>query len=56
MWGDAHYSQKTVAYGFLPTEIAKDGLEVEIEVLGMRLKAKMYTETLFDPQAERMMG
>ncbi|KKJ76704.1 glycine cleavage system protein T [Kiloniella litopenaei] len=54
--GYAHYCQKSVAYGFLPTEIANDGLEVEIEVLGVMLKARMFTETLFDPKAERMIG
>ncbi len=54
--GYAHFSQKSVANGFLPTEIAKDGVEVEIEVLGVMLKARMFTETLFDPKAERMLG
>ncbi|WP_421780255.1 GcvT family protein [Kiloniella litopenaei] len=54
--GYAHYSQKSVAYGFLPADIANDGLEVEIEVLGVMLKARMFTETLFDPKAERMIG
>ncbi len=54
--GYAHFSQKSVAYGFLPTEIARDGVEVEIEVLGVMLKARMFTETLFDPKAERMLG
>ncbi|WP_120495552.1 FAD-dependent oxidoreductase [Kiloniella sp. EL199] len=54
--GYAHYSKKSVAYGFLPTDIANDGLEVEIEVLGVMLKARMFMETLFDPKAERMMG
>ncbi|WP_419904338.1 GcvT family protein [Kiloniella sp.] len=54
--GYAHYTQKSVANGFLPTEIALDGVEVEIEVLGVMLKARMFTETLFDPKAERMLG
>ncbi len=54
--GYAHYVQKSVANGFVPTHLAKDGLEVEIEILGDRRKAVLYSEPLFDPRAERMRG
>ena len=46
--GYAHYSKKSVAFGFLPTELARDALEVEIEVLGDRRKAVSYSVPLFD--------
>ena len=54
--GYAHYSQKSVAIGFLPVELIEEGREVEIEILGDRRKATLYTRTLFDPDAERMRG
>lgn len=54
--GYAHYSKKSVAFGFLPIELVADGREVEIEVLGDLLKATLFTETLFDPKGERMLG
>jgi dimethylglycine dehydrogenase len=52
--GYAHYAQKSVAYGFLPVELIREGAEVKIEILGDRRLATQYTEPLFDPKAERM--
>jgi len=54
--GYAHYAQKSVAMGFLPLEMIEQGREVEIEILGERRKATLFSEPLFDPQAERMRG
>jgi dimethylglycine dehydrogenase len=54
--GYAHYSKTSVALGFVPTELVAPGLSVEIEILGDRRPAKLITETLFDPRAERMRG
>jgi len=54
--GYAHYSKKSVAYGFLPTDLISAGREVEIEILGKRRRAKMFVEVLFDPNGERMLG
>ncbi len=54
--GYAHYAKKSVAYGFLPVELIEEGAEVEIEILGDRRKASLYTTPLFDPGAERMRG
>ena len=34
----------------------EDGREVEIEILGAMRKARLITEALFDPKAERMRG
>ncbi|MDX1737411.1 MAG: FAD-dependent oxidoreductase [Alphaproteobacteria bacterium] len=47
--GYAHYSQKSIAYGFVPIDLAKEGLEVEIEILGQKRKATLFTKPLFDP-------
>ncbi len=54
--GYAHYSKKSVAIGFLPVELIEPGREVEIEILGDRRRAVLFTETLFDPDATRMRG
>ncbi len=54
--GYAHYSEKSVALGFLPVELISEGREVEIEILGERCGARMIGEPLFDPKAERMRG
>ncbi len=52
--GYAHYVEKSVALGFLPTELIEDGQTVEIEILGERRPATLVTEPLFDPKGERM--
>jgi dimethylglycine dehydrogenase len=54
--GYAHYSEKSVAMGFLPEELATPGREVEIEILGERRPARLFTGTLFDPDHSRMRG
>ena len=54
--GYSHYAGKSVAFGFVPTERAVDGLEVEIEILGNMHKARLVTEMLFDADGARMRG
>ncbi len=54
--GYAHYSQKSVAIGFLPVALIEEGRQVEIEILGERRRATLFTETLFDPDGKRMRG
>jgi dimethylglycine dehydrogenase len=54
--GYAHYVGKSVAIGFLPSEMIAEGTEVEIEILGELRPAKAVMVPLFDPKAERMRG
>ena len=54
--GYAHFSKKSVAIGFLPTEKIADGAEFDIEILGHRRRAHVQAAPLFDPKAERMRG
>jgi dimethylglycine dehydrogenase len=54
--GYSHYAHKSIALGFVPTEMLSDDLEVEIEILGKMCKAKRLTEHLFDPEMNRMRG
>ncbi|MEY8834343.1 FAD-dependent oxidoreductase [Phaeobacter italicus] len=54
--GYSHHAQKSVALGFVPVERAQEGLEVEIEILGSRRRARLITSPLFDPDGARMRG
>ena len=54
--GYAHYSKASVAFGFLPIELIQIDREVEIEILGERRKAKLFTGTLFDQDGSRARG
>ena len=54
--GYSHYAQKSIAFGFLPTDLATDGREVEIEILGEMIPARLYTKPLFDPDNSYLRG
>ncbi|GGX46554.1 glycine cleavage system protein T [Tateyamaria omphalii] len=54
--GYSHHANVSVALGFLPTKSVKEGLKVEIEILGQMRKAKMTNTALFDPDGTRMRG
>ncbi|MGB1147454.1 MAG: glycine cleavage T C-terminal barrel domain-containing protein, partial [Alphaproteobacteria bacterium] len=54
--GYAHYSQQSVALGFVPTDMAQDGRTFEIEILGDRRPARIITTPLVDPDGARMRG
>ncbi|MCP5074224.1 MAG: FAD-dependent oxidoreductase [Rhodobacteraceae bacterium] len=54
--GYSHHAQKSIAQGFVPSEMITDDLEVEIEILGQMRKAKRVTDHLFDPEMKRMRG
>ena len=54
--GYSHHAQKSVGLGFVPVERAQEGLEVEIEILGSRRRARLITSPLFDADGARMRG
>ena len=54
--GYAHGSGLSVALGFLPAEMAVEGLAVEIEILGERRAARLVTAPLWDADGARMRG
>ena len=54
--GYSHYAQKSITQGFVPVDMLEDNLEVEIEILGERRKAKRLLTPLFDPDGSRMRG
>jgi dimethylglycine dehydrogenase len=53
--GYAHHVQRSVALGYVPTELAAPGTEgFEIEIIGVRRPAHLQPEPLFDPAGRRM--
>lgn len=54
--GYSHFARKSIAIGFLPTDRAPDGTEVEIEILGQMRPARVISTPLFDPEGTRMRG
>ena len=54
--GYSHWTGQSVAMGFVPTDLIRAGLEAEIEILGVRCKARMVTAALWDADASRMRG
>jgi dimethylglycine dehydrogenase len=54
--GYAHYVEKSVALGFVPTTMIEESARFEIEILGDLRPATLVTEALFDPKGERMRG
>ncbi|MBE0452489.1 MAG: FAD-dependent oxidoreductase [Roseovarius sp.] len=54
--GYSHHAGKSIALALIPAEVAQDGLEVEIEILGERRAARLITEPLFDADGARMRG
>ena len=54
--GYSHYTQKSIAFGFLPLELATEGRQLEIEILGEMIPARLYSRPLFDPDNEYLRG
>ncbi|MGA1180603.1 MAG: GcvT family protein [Marivivens sp.] len=54
--GYSHHMGQSVAYALVPRAAVVDGLEVEIELLGKRCKARRVTESGFDPDGARLRG
>ncbi|NSX55492.1 GcvT family protein [Parasulfitobacter algicola] len=54
--GYAHWPEKSIAMGFVPTDHANAGLNVQIEILGEMRDATLITEPLFDADGARMRG
>lgn len=52
--GFAHWVGKSVAMGYVPTALATDGVEFEVEILGDRHAARVTSNPLYDPAGEKM--
>ncbi len=54
--GYSHHAEKSVAQGFVPPAQAREGLQLEIEILGQMRPATLITTPLFDADGARMRG
>ncbi len=54
--GYAHYVDRSLAQGYVPKELAADGADFQIEILGELRGARLQPEPLFDPEGARMRG
>ncbi len=54
--GYGYTVERSIAYAYLPTELASPGTAVEIEVFGDWVDAEVAKEPLLDPQGERVRG
>ena len=54
--GFAHHVQKSMAMGYVASEYAEPGTELEVEILGEFYLAKVEGKPLYDPQGLRMRG
>jgi dimethylglycine dehydrogenase len=52
--GYGHYVDQSLAQGYIPTELIKPNMQLEIEILGERRKARLQMDPPFDPEAKRM--
>ncbi len=54
--GFAHYVRKSVAMGYVPSELATPDAAFEVEILGTMRPAKIQASPLYDPNGGRMRG
>ena len=52
--GYGHFVDQSLAQGYIPTELVKPDLKLEIEILGERRPARLQMDPPFDPEAKRM--
>jgi len=52
--GYGHFVDQSLAQGYIPTELVKPGMNLEIEILGERRPARLQMDPPFDPEAKRM--
>ena len=54
--GQGYTINKAIAYAYLPVEHANVGTTIEVEMFGVKSKATIAAEPLFDPKGERIKG
>ncbi len=52
--GYAHHLGKSLAIGYVRSDLAEDGAEVALDILGERRRAFVRCDALYDPQNERL--
>ena len=54
--GSGYSVSKSIAYAYLPTELAESGTELSVEVFGEEIPAEVVSMPLWDPKHERARG
>ena len=49
-----HLTTKSLAIGYVRSDLAEDGAEVALDILGERRRAFVRCDALYDPQNERL--
>ena len=52
--GYAHHLGKSLAIGYVRSDLAEDGTELALDILGERRPAVVRCDALYDPQNERL--
>jgi 4-methylaminobutanoate oxidase (formaldehyde-forming) len=52
--GYGYSVNKSIAYGYLPIELAKAGTRLTVECFGIEFPASVEKEPLFDPRGEKI--
>jgi dimethylglycine dehydrogenase len=52
--GYAHHIGKSMAFGYVPVSLAKDGARLEVEILAKRYQARVFDLPIYDPSGQRM--
>ena len=52
--GFGYSINKSIAYTYLPIELAKPGTRVSVECFGIEIQAQVQKEPLYDPKGERI--
>jgi 4-methylaminobutanoate oxidase (formaldehyde-forming) len=52
--GYGYSVRKSIAFGYLPIDVAKPGVRLEVELFGERMPLAVEKEPLFDPKGERI--
>ena len=54
--GYSHWTDRSMAFGLVPTDLNEEDLAVEIEILGERRPAQKMSQPVFDPKNLRLRG
>ena len=52
----AHHLQKSMALGYVPTKLAGDGQQLQVEINGNMHNATIHAQPLYDANGGRMRG
>ena len=52
--GYGYSINKSIAYAYLPIELAKPGTRVSVECFGVEIQAEVQKEPLYDPRGEKV--